>query len=327
MIIALVTDNKNRILQGKTMYDSLKTSYILKQLKLKYNVKHYTYDTIQNANFDNIDILIYTSSQVYWKKTYIENIMYFVNQKTTIIPSIECLLSHENKAFEYMYLKNINNFTLDFKLYSNISSFKKEEIEYPVVIKSPNGSSSREVRICNSRSSALRFIKKLRTKQMLSELAITPFPLWLHHIKETKYNANFIVQKYVANIKGDYRIQVMGNKYFVYYRKLKKGKKYTSGRGSVNIYDVDVPYQLLDVAKYFFNQLSSPHIIFDFVLTDNVYLLEFSAIHTSNVALDNCKYYYQNISGTWRKNEISPHSIREDYYIEAYDYIIQNKIL
>lgn len=320
MNIAFITDNKQRVLQGKTMYDSLDTDYIVNRLSAVHDVYALTHHSLQSTDLSNYDAIIYTTSQVYWYKKYVElNIEFIKSQK--LIPSIESLLSHENKAYEYMWLKQNTSDCLEFKFYSDLDSYRKDEVEYPIVIKTPSGSSSRGVKICDNSKQATRFIKQLRTKQLISELAMTPFIQWPLHIRDTKLNANFITQQCVLNYRGDYRVQVMGDKFFVYYRELKADHRYTSGSGSVNHYDIDVDEKLLNTALDLQTKINSPHIIFDFILDNQqVYTLEFSAIHPSNVAIDNSQFYYKLINDKWQKISVDTSYIREDYYVDAYLY-------
>ncbi len=324
MKIALITDNKHRILQGTTMYQSLNSEYIINNLSQEFDLDVLTHHQAQLQTFDDYDHVIITSSQVYWYKQYVELTTSFIN-KHKLIPSIESLLSHENKAYEYLWLNQNYDHALGFKMYSQKSTFTSDNNTYPLVLKSLNGSSSRGVKICDNQKKASKFINKLARKQLISELLMTPPIQWAHHIRETKDNALFLTQECITNYEGDFRVQVMGDRFFVYYRQLKKNSKYTSGSGSVNVYDLDIDNQLLEVALQLQAKIKSPHIIFDLVLVDGIVrVLEFSAIHTSNVALDNCSSYYTKQDGKWIK-KTNNGFLREDHYIHAYKWAIEKE--
>lgn len=327
MKIAIITDNKHRILQGTTMYQSLDTDYIVDKLKSDYTLTTFTHDQIQSENFNRFDAVIFTTSQVYWYKQYVELNIGFLD-KDKLIPSYESLLSHENKAYEYMWLKTNTQDPLYFKNYSDLSTFTQDQHTYPLVLKTPNGSSSRGVQICNTNKQAIKFIRSICRKQLISELVMTPLIQWPHHFINTRQNANFIAQECITDYNGDYRVQVMGDKFFVYYRELKAKKQYTSGNGSINHYAINVDTRLLDKALELQNKIKSPHIIFDFIISnDKIHVLEFSAIHTSNVAIDNCPVYYQfDANCTWQKQNVSKDVKREDYYVYAYKYAIESKV-
>lgn len=308
------------------MYDSLDTDYIINKLSQDHDITTITHHDLQHTDLDSFDRIIYTSSQVYWYKKYVELNIDFITDKSKLTPSYESLLSHENKAYEYSWLKANYTNALNYKNYAYIPDFLNDNITYPIVIKTPSGSSSRGVRICKSEKEAKKFIRKIRNNQLFSELSMTPKLLWAHHLRDTKANANFIAQECIKNYEGDYRVQVMGDKFFVYYRKLKKNKSYTSGHGSVNHYECAIDTKLLDVAKELQAKLNSPHIIFDFVLTnDQVKVLEFSAIHPSNVALDNCKCFYQFENEKWIRKETNQFAKREDHYVYAYNWAINKE--
>lgn len=323
MRIALVTDNRWRILQAKTMYDSLDTEYIVAHLRSEYEVDLLTHHQLQTANLNIYDCIIYSTSQVHWYKQYVELNFQFIDQHVKLIPSLPSLLSHENKAWEYMWLKQNFKDALDFKFYADIHSFVQDDWKYPIVVKKADGSSSRGVKICHSERQALHFIKKIKRWQLISELAQTPIIQYFHHIRETRDNANFLVQECICDYDGDYRIHVMGDKFFGYFRELKPQKEYTSGNGSINHYDIDLDFKLLDLAQQLQSKINSPHIIFDFVLDgDQIKILEFSAIHPGNTALYNSNYYYQQEEGTWVKKAIDENYILEDFYLDAYRYAI-----
>lgn len=325
MKIALITDNHGRMLQAKTMYDSLNTNYIVNKLQANHNLTVLTHDQLQTTNLEPFDTIIFTTSQVYWYKQYVELNISFID-KNKLIPSFESLLSHENKAYEYMWLKTHATDCLYFKNYSDLTTFINDDNHYPLVLKTPSGSSSRGVKICKDQKSAINFIKKIRNAQLISELAMTPIIQWPHHLRDTRNNANFIVQACIENYEGDYRVQVMGDRFFVYYRQLKPNHKYTSGNGSINNYQVEVDHRLLDKALELQTLIKSPHIIFDFIIQgENVHVLEFSAIHPSNVALDNCPVFYSKQDNSWQQYQVDPKLIREDHYIYAYEYAIKQR--
>ncbi len=315
MKIALVTHNNNKFLQAKTMYDSLDIDYIYTTLHREFDIELLTHSELNLTAQARFDIIIYSTSQVLNYKQYVQTTLYNFQADSHLIPSYQCLLAHENKAYEYSLLEHIGLSTLKFKHYTSKIDYLSDNIDYPLVLKTPHGSSSRGVKICTSERQAKAFINKVRNRQLLAELIMTPPIQWFHHIRELKAEASFITQQYIANYEGDYRVQVIGNKFFIYYRKLKRSRKYTSGNGSINIYDLHNIDHILDAARAFAHKIYSPHIIFDIVESNGIHILEFSAIHTSNVAIDSCDVYY-TYDNRWIKN--ANNQKREDYYIDGY---------
>ncbi len=322
MQIYFILDNKQRLLQGTTMYESLDVD-VFKSYMHAYNpnIQFITHNTLinnENYFYSKDNIIIYTSSQVKLYKQYVEHMMYHFNQTNTLIPSIDALYAHENKSFEYIWLK-ANYKNLQSYIFADKQSYLDHDISYPIVLKLPTGSSSRGVKICKNESQAKRFINTHGRKQLISELVTTPLVQWAHHIKDTRNNLNFVAQEIVEDYKGDYRVQVMGDKFFVYFRELLPNKKYTSGSGSKNIYNCAVPEIILNTANMICSKINSPIIIFDIIHnkeTNSVNILEFSAIHPSNVAIDHCDTYYTILDGEWVKHKSDFN--REKIHAEAY---------
>ncbi len=329
MQILLVTNNNEQIMQAKTMYDSLDTNYIYQQLASAHQVKVVTHHQLINQIDDNTlatSLIIFTSSQIYWYKQYICEFVHTLNDEQLLIPCSQAIFAHENKIREYLWLKQIDDDSLDCFIYGDSQSFWADKHQYPFVLKTPMGSSSRGVTICHHPRHAKRFLRRNSRKQLISELSLTPLIQWPIHFLKTRNNCNFVVQQHVAGYQGDYRVQIMGDKYFVYYRKLKANKQYTSGHQSVNHYDFEVDFRMLDKARYLQAKINSPHIIFDFVIDQQniIRTIEFSAIHPSIVALSNCQYYYVQNNHGWCKQQVAPGTRIEDYFLDAYFFAINS---
>lgn len=318
-MVYLVTDANGGFYQKKTMYHSLNVGYLIEKLSVKFDVKRINHFDMANDKFNEDDIFIFTSSQIMNYKSYLED-MLLVHKDYKTIPSIESLLAHENKRYQGMYLKKLGRETIKTDYYGDFKDLR--EYIYPIVVKGLDGSSSRNVKICKSKKEAIRFIKKLERGRRIGELLNTSLIHIPFLFKATSSHSNFIVQEMIENLKGDYRIQIMGDKFYAYYRELKPNKKYSSGNGSVNKYSADVPREVLDYAYEFAKETKNYTCILDVAYTEKkeIKMFEFSGVHIGPSAFQSKSdiIYYSKVSDVWVKN------IEKNYELKFEDELVES---
>lgn len=329
--ILIVLDHAKRFLQNKHRFDSLNVNVLEDLLKQKgYEVEITTYNQILNTStkVEN-SIVIYTASQMDQYKNYIENTIYFLQNNNYIVPNYEILKSHENKFFQELVNQkkkiptNIKSY-----LFGDISEYKQFSktgvLDYPHVIKGINGSASMNVTIANSNEEALEAIQNINKNMILGMNQDMPLKYDLFP-KENLNNRQFIVQEYIDLPNYDYRVHVMGDKYWGHKRTIKEKGELTSGSDSINDYEVEIPKDVLDYAQELFNKINTPHVIFDIVHTKGkLYLIEWSGIHLGCISLLHGKRYYKKEQTKWTKYEEVP--ILEQEYVNAWDWYIKNKL-
>ena len=143
------------------------------------------------------------------------------------------------------------------------------------------------------------------------------------YITNSKHRKKFITQNYVENLKGDWKILIYGEQYYVLSRENRKNDFRASGGGSLS-YNKRVPEGLLDFAKNIFEEMDVPNLSLDIGLSnDKFYLIEFQALFFGTYTIEHSNYYFKKEDLTWQLIEQS--SILEKVYTESIHSYIKNQ--
>ncbi len=319
--ILFVTDYDNRVLQKKHMYDSMDFDYIKeKMIIINPNVKFVTFNQIRNEiglnNISNCTI-IYTTSQMFTYKKYVEETMIILNKRNNLVPNLDVLLAHENKSYQEIYLNSMDiNTNIKGWTYGDLSSFENYNHNYPIVVKMVSGSQSAGVKFCHTKREAVKFIKSKTKGDAAQELLSVPLKFWPFHFKELRQQRRFLVQEKIDNSANEWRIEWHNGRILGFYRELKKNSQYASGGSIQKLYDI--PENILSYIEEISIKLNSPHIIFDIINNEKIYLVEFSGIHIGQNGLNLFEEnrYYEKQNGIWKKiNFDKTDKIIEDFYV------------
>ncbi|WOO89383.1 hypothetical protein R2F61_01380 [Mollicutes bacterium LVI A0078] len=322
----LVLDYKNRYLQKQHRFDSLDVEKLVEYLEGEVEVTNFF--NLLNSDSSSDDVIVYTSSQVEQYKQYIEDTMYFQNDNL-MIPSYEVLKSHENKFFQELYNRkhgiktNIPAYLLGDKSEFELL-IEQDKLKLPFVVKGINGSSSVNVTICETFEEGREAIDKLYKPIVEAYNQLTPTNLHLYP-GENSNHRQFIIQEYIELPDFDWRVHIMGDKYWGHKRKLVGDSKYASGKGSENDFSCDIPSFVLNYAKEVFSHIDSPFVILDIVETNNdCALIEWSAIQLGIVSLLNGERYYKLENNQWVRYNEKP-NIELEFARSINGYIKENK--
>lgn len=301
----LVLDYKDRYLQKQHRFDSLNIDKLVGHLEGEVKVTNFY--KLLNEKQDNNDVIVYTSSQVEQYKKYIEDTMYFHDEQL-MIPSYSVLRSHENKFFQELYNRKHGIQTnIPAYLFGDISEFDKmvedKTLKVPFVVKGINGSSSVNVTICESFEQGREAILNLYKPVVDAYNELTPPNLHLYP-GENSNHRQFIIQEYVELPNYDWRVHIMGDRFWGHKRTLVGDSKYSSGTGSVNDFGCEIPKHVLDYAMEVFSKIESPFAILDIVdIGDACYLIEWSGIQLGIVSLLNGERFYKYEANEWKRCE------------------------
>ncbi len=304
----LVLDYKDRYLQKKHRFDSLDIDKLVEYLDGDVEVTNFF--KLLNEETSDDEVIVYTSSQVEQYKKYIEDTMYFHGDKM-MIPPYSVLRSHENKFFQELYNRKHGIETnIPAYLIADKSEYEllveQGKIELPFVVKGINGSSSANVTVCDSFEEGRVAIDKLYKPLVDAYNELTPKNLDLYP-GENSNHRQVVIQKYIELPNYDYRVHIMGDKFWGHRRDLVGDSKYASGKGSENIYDCELPKHVLDYSKEVFSKIDSPFVILDVVdIGTDCYLIEWSAIQLGIVSLLNGERYYHEVDGVWTRVDEVP---------------------
>lgn len=322
----LVLDYKNRYLQKKHRFDSLDIEKLTEYLEGNVKITNF-YDLLNNDQ-DGDNVIVYTSSQVEQYKKYIEDTMYFHDDKL-MIPSYAVLRSHENKFFQELYNRKHGIKTnIPAYLIGDISEYDKlvasGKIKVPFVVKGINGSSSVNVTICESYEQGRIAIMSLYKPIVDAYNQLTPPNLHLYPGENTNHR-QCIIQEYIELPNYDWRIHIMGDRYWGHKRTLIGDSKYASGSGSENDYSCNLPKHVLDYAREVFSKIESPFVILDIVdIGEDCYLIEWSAIQLGIVSLLHGERYYRYEQTEWKRYEEEA-NVEREFARAINEYIKENK--
>lgn len=275
---------------------------------------------------------IYTSSEdpglIY--KGYMEDILYALSIKgAIIIPEWRYMRAHHNKALmEMLRDAELNN--IDTGIHSQIYGCNEEfiynvnNINFPCVFKTAEGAGSNGVALLKNKEEALSFLEKenINHKSTIKEIILKLIGR-LGKSMHSNHRNKFIIQNFIPNLSGDFKILIFGEKYYVLSRKNRDNDFRASGGGKLN-YEPILPDSILDFAKSIYDTLNVPVVSLDVAYNGTrFYLIEFQCIHFGPATLEYSTHYYKLHNQQWvRYNEESV--LEKEYIVSLKRYIIKN---
>lgn len=327
MDIIVITNEKGEfyssvIYRKKTGKLSIDTEKLLKYGKESgLNIIFKTFADIDFSNFDLKDkIVLYTSSEdpnLYYKG-YIHDVIKGIELMGGIlVPRLELFEAHHNKVFmeilRDILLKDVNTgiHTRHFGTYESYLQ-KIDEIPVPSVIKTAFGAGSKGVALIKTEEEKFSKPKKMSRFFTAKELAkeylgkYSPFSI---------YRNKFVIQNFVENLNGDFKVLVYGDKYYAISRANRENDFRASGGGKLD-FSPQLPDRIFDFAKEVYDALDTPYASLDIAYDGKrFYLIEFQCMHFGTVTLENSLRYYTKKDNKWETVEGG--SILEEVFVEA----------
>lgn len=256
-------------------------------------------------------------------KSYIEDVVLGLETAGAIvIPSYIYLKAHHNKIFMEILrdlsleedIKNIK--TLYFGSLEEIINYKKDII-WPVVFKPAFGSMSKGVGLANNMFELKKLIKKSsRTYNLSTEIKdILRKIKYIGYIPDSKYRKKFIIQSFIPNLSGDWKILIYGNKYYILKRKNRKNDFRASG-GGLLFYERQIPNGLLDFAEKVFKAFNVPNVSLDIGYNGKeFYLFEFQFLYFGTYTIEHSDFYFIKRKNVWTL--IEQKSVLEEVFAES----------
>jgi len=279
--------------------------------------------------------VIYTSQEDsgYLYKNFIEDIILALENKGAItLPPFLYLRANNNKVFmeflkNYILPPKYHSHTMVFGCFEELMS-DIDKIEFPCVIKTSEGATSRGVYKASNKEDLIRITKKIsRSQNIKNEIKDKARALkYKGYIKESLYRKKFIVQDYIDNISNDWKVLVYYDKVFVLRRKNRPGDFRASGSGLFS-FDNVVDEILLNNALEIRQILNLPMVSLDLAIKDNkIILFEFQAVYFGTTTLEKSPYYYLYENGVWNQY-VGKSSLEETYTYSIVKYLDEVKLL
>lgn len=270
-------------------------------------------DVIFSKSWEN-KIVIYTSSEEagFYYKSFIEDVVLGLERAGAILlPGFDFLRANNNKV----YMEILREQLLDERFEGNVSKgygtldellidLKKNKIDFPCVIKKAAGAMSRGVFLAKTENELIHNAKKISKTSNLRIVIKELIRAKKHsgYKVESKYQKKFIIQKFIPDLKNDWKILIFGNHYYV----LNRGIKQNDFRASGSHYNykagsgAELPVNLLDSVRRLYEKLDVPHLSVDFAFDgDNVIIHEFQAVYFGTSTMEFSKDLYSFENGEW----------------------------
>lgn len=259
-------------------------------------------DASQLSNIENKIILYQSSEDIgYHYKSFIEDIIFSLESRgAKVIPSYKFLRANNNKVLMELIRNELGLSTLGkvgSRVYGCIEELNEHisELNFPLVVKAAGGSMSKGVRLARNEGELLKAVKLVSRSSYLLEDIRDYIRSFKHkdYVKESLYRNKFVVQPFIPNLDGDYKILIFGNKYYVLKRGLKENDFRASGSG-IRDYISDIPVGLLPFAKDIFLKLNVPQLSIDIAFDGtNFHMIEFQCLYFGSFTLTYSKFYWQ----------------------------------
>lgn len=343
--LILLTDEDSEFLVSKADFINF-TSMDVDGIKNIFTSKGFNVSVLKfseldlNEDYRGVYILYQTSEAGgSFYKRYIEDLIYFLEkQGAFVLPKHELLKAHHDKIFmELLRLKFSDNSLKTIKswCYGSWLDARNYNYNFPVVIKRISTTSGEGVFLAKNRNEYLKKIRKagsvilaldlqdlfvLRLKNSVKKILKLIFPVRSKYVKynTTPLSYPIVVQNFIENLSGDYKVLIFGGKYYSMYRKNRKNDFRASGSGK--FYEVPAQEQigLLTFARKIKAEIDFPIFGIDIAFDRKEYhLLEFQMIQIGTSALQRSKFWYEFNDGKWNKHE--GNSNLEDEFARAID--------
>ena len=272
-------------------------------------IKKFSEIDFRNENFCGCYVLYQSSEdRDLHYKSYIEDIMLALQyQGAILIPDFYKLRAHHNKVF-MEFLRDLSPRdeikSIVSRAYGTYEDFATNlsNHAHSVVIKPASGALSYGVKLATSDSEKKRYAKDVSCSFNTLDWIKNLVNIFIRkkYIPKSNFRKKFIVQNFIPGLKGDYKILVYDDKYYVLSRQVRKNDFRASGSGIFS-YPTELPSGLLDFAKLVFDNFETPFISLDIAFHDNkFFLIEFQMISFGSYTLEMSEFYFCLNDDKWQ---------------------------
>ncbi|QHM74990.1 hypothetical protein C7M52_00934 [Mixta theicola] len=266
---------------------------------------------LANGLVDENYIYLISSHQNPGIKKYLNDIVVlkFLDKQSNVLPSIKNFVAHENKGAQAIISAGwADSFVQQAYYYDEVTT------QFPKVAKKPSGSGSVGVSLVKDKDALRSSLKKMflldynlddlifMVKELIKHTLLRKKLSAEHTLYFKKYNP-YILQDYIPNLTGDFKVLVFGKKVYVLTREVRKNDFRASGSGLFSFKEPST--ELLNFALSVKNKLKTPMVSLDIVSDNGIYkCIEYQCTHFGPYAQFEAKYYYEYTQGAqWIKKD------------------------
>lgn len=284
-------------------------------------VHQHEFHEVINGRLDIRDSLVfYSFSHRLNLQHYIGDcLMHLEALGNTLIPSFKLFCCHENKGWQELLKRQLGIRSLDYRFFSSIRELSGYELKFPLVFKTLSGSNSTGVALVNSisdikhelnkHSKKISLMQRLdfwRRKYLRAHKQFPGYPGYdlqkdaLAYQDYMSFELPFVLQEYIPGLSYDYRVIVLGDKYFISKRHTKAGDFRASGAKLFD-FDIKAPQPELDKARSLYELFRAPFLSIDLGedVAGELFLFEYQACHFGINAIVRGSGYYSYENNDW----------------------------
>lgn len=327
--IYILTGYNGFIGQTRKPWVSIDTPLFVSELtKLGYTVHlHEFHEVINGFITPHNSIIFYSFSHRENLRHYLrDGLMYLQALGNTLVPAFDLFCCHENKGWQELYKDTLDIHSLKSLYFSSKRELKHYPLSFPLVFKTLTGSNSTGVALVNSVDDILRELKQhelqpslgqrldfLRRRYLRKHKHFPGYPNYDLKRDAASYQdymtpeIPFILQEFIPGLSYDYRVIVLGNKYFISKRHTKAGDFRASGAKLFD-FDLEAPEPILDKARALYQSFDTPFLSIDLGedASGKLYLFEYQASHFGINAIVRGHGYYVHEADGWKFTEAAP---------------------
>jgi glutathione synthase/RimK-type ligase-like ATP-grasp enzyme len=269
-------------------------------------------------------------------KSYIEDILLgLMYQGAILIPDFKYFRAHHNKVFMEILRELYGNERMRYLrsfLYGTYEDYindRRLDVNKKYVFKLSSGAQSKNVKLIDSKEKYHSVPKRLSTSinwyYWLVD-KIKPFlkNTYPNYRQKSHNRKKFIIQQFIPDLDGDYKVLLFGEKTFVLTRKVRENDFRASGSGRFR-FETSIPQVILDFAKETFTCFDVPFMSLDVAIkNNNIYLIEFQFVHFGTYTAEKAPHYFVRLNEKWEivKEKI----VIESEYANAIDLFINREM-
>lgn len=278
-------------------------------------------------------IYIYTSSEDKGGhyKSFLDNLVLSLESRgATVIPGYKFLKAHNNKVFMEMLRQEWDSLADAFlrsQLYGSLDELIQQgiDMEFPVVVKKPEGFKSRNVWLVNDMDRLMAVAGKIsrsfRLKSYIFDrLRLLKYPGFT---PESQHRRSFMVQQFVQDLTGDYKLLIYGDRYYPLLRQNRPGDFRASGSGLLSFPET-LPDGLLDFCRRIFETFDVPALSLDVASDGNNFrIFEAQFVYFGTYTVEHARFWFTPDGSGWKKAEGD--TVLENIYTQSIVWYLEKK--